>query len=125
MTQVVAPQAGLRLERFGADQVVSRIVFLAVNKRRQPEARAAVGAPAIEMEVLVAASAARQRAIESNDRVLLIFNPDAANEAVLRVLARRSHVEHQATNIAKEFAADIIKFVVGLVESVLVQINHL
>src|SRR5580704_15273770 len=101
MAQVVAPQAGLRFESFRANQVVLRIVFFAINKRRQPQAWAGVGAPAIEMEVLVAASSACQRAIESNDRVLLIFNPDAANEAVLGVLARGwSHVKHQATNVA-------------------------
>ncbi len=71
----------------------------------------------------MAASAARQRAIESNDRVILIFDRDAANETVLGILARGRYVEHQTADVAKEFAAHVIKLIVGLVKAVFVQIK--
>src|SRR5882672_6151958 len=64
-------------------------------------------------------------AIEAHDVVVLIFNPDAPQEAALAGLFLRSYVEHQATHFAEKLAPYVVELVVLFVEAVRVNEDHL
>src|SRR5258708_19023340 len=51
MANVIAPQAGLRLEVQFLRQSVVQIFLFAVHERGQPQAGLGIGAPAVEVEV--------------------------------------------------------------------------
>ena len=125
VTDVVAPQPGLRFEVQFLGQRVVQISFLAVHERRHPLARLHIGAPAVEVEVPAGVPAATVSAVKSNNVVVLIFDPDAAKEPALAGLILRRHVEHQATHFAEEFAAHVIELVVLLVEAIRIDEDHL
>ncbi len=102
-----------------------QIAFLAIHERRQPKPWLYVRAPAIEMEVPAGVPVAAVSAIEANDVIILVFNPDASHEPAMVALFGGCHVENQAAHFAKEFAANIVKLVVLLIEAVGIDKDHL
>src|SRR5580692_3445920 len=125
MSDVVAPQPRLRLEVQLLTHRVVQIALLAIDKGRHPNARLHVRAPAVEVEVPARVPAAAIRAVEAHDVVILIFHPDASQEAALSRLFLRRDVEDQAAHFSQKFALYVVKLVVLLVESVRVYENHL
>src|SRR5579883_11538 len=123
--QVVAPEAGLGLEIELLGNGVVQILFLRVDEGRQPQAGLHVGAPAIEVEIPACVAVAGVGAVEANDVEVLIFHPDAAEEAAAVVLFERGHVENEAANFAQEFAANVVELIVRTVEAVGVEEDHL
>ena len=67
----------------------------------------------------------RVHAVETHDRVALIFRPDAALEAAFAGLRKRREIENEAADFAEEFAADVVDLVVLAVEAVGIDVNHL
>src|SRR5580658_4157363 len=102
-----------------------QILLFAVDERRQPQAGLYVGTPAIEVEKPARVSVTAVCSIEAHYVEILIFHPDAAQETSTIVLFRRRHVEHQTAHLTEEFAANVIEFVVLLVEAVRVNKDHL
>src|ERR1700691_671727 len=73
--QIVAPQAGLRLEANVIAEKIAKIGYLAEDKRRQPKARLHVHAPAIEVKVIAVDAGDRsENAVEANCGVVLILD---------------------------------------------------
>ena len=64
------------------------------------------------MEVIAGLGRAGVGAIEADDVEVLVFDPDAAEEASLAGLGRRGDVKHQAADFAQEFAANVVELVV-------------
>ena len=104
---------------------VVHVAFLAVNERRQPHTGLHVGAPTVKVEVPAGMPAATVSAIEPNDVVVLIFDPDAPQEAALAGLFHRRNVENQAAHFTKKLAPHVIELIVVLVEAVGINENHL
>ncbi len=62
--------------------------------------------------------------VQANDVVILIFDPDAAQEAALACSLFRCDIKHQATYIAKKLAAYVMKVIVLAVEVAAIRIHH-
>src|SRR5258708_40152428 len=84
-----------------------------------------IGALAVEVKMPAGVPAAAVGAVKPDDVVILIFGPDAAQEAALAGLLLRRDVEHQAAHFAEKFAAHVIELVVLLVEAICVDEDHL
>src|SRR5271154_3243045 len=125
MTQVVAPQAGLRLKVQLLVQRVVQIFFFAVDERGNPQSGLHVGAPAIEVEKEGGMAAAAVSAVEANHVEILILYPNASQKAALAGFILGRDVEHQAAHFAKKLATHIIEFIVLFVQSTGIDKNHL
>ena len=123
--EVVAPQAGLRLEHQRLGQSVVDVALFAVDESRQPLIGAGVHAPAIEMEVIAGLGRAGVSAIEADHMEILVLDPDAAQEASLAGMGLRSDIEHQAADFTQKFAANVVELVVLLTETIVIDIDHL
>src|SRR5215813_3644891 len=125
MAEVIAPDAGLRLEVQLFGHRIVQIVFLAIDERRQPQSRLHVRAPAVEVEIPARMSGATVSAIESHNVEVLIFDPDPSEEAALAGLGQRRDVKHQATHFAQKFAFYVVELIMLPVESIGIDENHL
>ena len=104
---------------------IADVTFLGINKRGQPEIRAGVHAPTVKMEIQIGECAAGIGAVESNDRVVLVLDPDAPDEAPFARLLLWSYVKDERAHFPEEFAADVIEIVVLRVQAAVVEVNHL
>src|ERR1700674_5388227 len=77
------------------------------------------------MDVVTRMAAAGVTTVEAHDVKILVFDPDAPQEASHTELFLRRDVEHQAAHFAEEFAAHVIELVVLLVEAIRVDKDHL
>ncbi len=66
----------------------------------------------------------RVRAVEPNDVVVLVFDPNAAQEAAVARALLGGHVEHQAAHVAQEFAAHVAEVIVLAIEVVAIREDH-
>ncbi len=125
MPEAVTPQARLCLEVQLLRQRVVQVSFFAVHKGRHPHAGLQIRAPTVEVEIPAGSPAAAVGAVKTHDVEILIFNPDAPEEAALAGLLHGRDVEHQAAHFADEFSAYVIKLVMLLVKAVRVDEDHL
>ena len=79
--QVVAPDAGLRFECEFVFRAGAEVAFFAVDVGRHPVAGNQVEAPAIHVEEVGVARGRSVGAVQADDVEILIFDPDAAQEA--------------------------------------------
>ena len=122
--QVVSPQAGLRLE---CDLVLcagSKVTFFAVDIGRYPISRYQVQPPAIHVEVVAVARRVSIGSVQADDVEVLIFYPDAAQEAASSGVFFRCYVKYQRADVARELAPDVAEIIVRPVEIVAVGVNH-
>ena len=63
-------------------------------------------------------------AVQTNDVEFLVFHPEAAQEPALAGGFLRRYVEHQAPDIAQEFAPDIVELIVLAIEIAPVRVDH-
>ena len=54
--------------------------------------------------------------VETNDVVVLVFDPDAPFEEAIAGVFFRRNVEHHAANVAQKLAVHVAEVVVGAVE---------
>src|SRR5579862_1397666 len=64
-------------------------------------------------------------AVESDDCIVLVLDPDAPDETPLPGLLFGRYVKNKGAHFSEEFAADIIEIVALRIQTVVVQINHL
>src|ERR1700733_7649090 len=102
-----------------------QFAFFAVDEGGEPKIGLHVGAPAVKVEIPAGVATAAVSAVETHHVVILILNPDASEEAAFAGLFTGSYVEHQAAHFTEEFAAHVIEFIVGLIETIGVDENHL
>ena len=81
--EIVSPNARLGLERGLILHAGAEVAFFAVDVSRNPVARNQVQAPAIHVEEERVPRGGRVRAVKADDIVILVFNPDAAEETPL------------------------------------------
>ena len=112
LLQVVAPDAGLRFESDLVFHACAEVAFFAVNVSRHPVAGNQVEAPAIHVEEVGIARGRIISAVEPDNVIFLIFNPEAAEEAPSAGVLLGCDVEHQAAHVAEKFAANVVKLVV-------------
>ena len=99
--------------------------FFGIDIGWQPQARAHLHAPAIE--VVVPQPLLRygtEHAVESHDVVFLIFHPDTSLEPADFLVVFRLHIEYQAAHFAQEFAAHVFKVVGRAIEALGVDVAH-
>src|ERR1700739_2874570 len=125
MAHVIAPQARLRLEVQFLGQRIVQIVFLAVHEGRYPHTWLDVRAPAVEMEIPAGMPAAAVGAVEADYVVILVFHPDAPEEAAFSGPFLWRYVKNQAAHFAEKLPAHIVELVMLLVEAVCIDENHL
>ena len=77
------------------------------------------------MEIQIGEGAAGIRAVETNDREILILDPDAPDEASIARFFLWSDIKNERAHFPEEFAADVIEIVVLRVQPAVVEINHL
>ena len=118
MLQVVSPQARLPFHADLADKVIFHVGVFGVNQRGQPQSRLHIHAPAIKMEIEVAAALRLIRAVHADDVVLLIFNPDTAYEVRSFYLFVWNNVEDERAHVAQKFLPEIFQVVVLDIEAV-------
>src|SRR5579863_2322644 len=110
-----------------AEQIL-QVHFLGVYVVRKPQIGLDVSPPAIKMTAEIAFEingvVRGVNAVESDDKIFLIFRPNAAAEATLAGFGKRGHVEDDATNAAEEFPPDVIEVIMLSVEFVRVYVNH-
>src|SRR5262249_26826883 len=125
VAQVISPNPRLcpevKLFAYG----VVKFAFLAIDEGGQPETGLQVGAPAIKMEIPAGVPIAAVSAVEPYDVVILVFHPDASEEAAFSSLFQRRHVEHQAADFTEKLLPHVIELVVLLVEAVRIDEDHL
>ena len=122
--QVIAPDAGLRLECVLVLHARAEVAFFAVNVGRHPVAGNQVQAPAIHVEEYSVARRGSVGSVEAHDVESLIFDPDAAHEAALAGVLFGGHIEHEAAHVAEEFATNIGEAIVFAVEVGMIGIDH-
>src|SRR5258708_3924156 len=110
-SSVVSPEPCLRFILSGLRKRERRGILLGINKRRQPKIRARVHAPTVKMEFQIRKFVSCKGAIESNDRVFLVLDPDSPDEASIAGLLLWSYVKDQRAHFTQEFAADVIKII--------------
>src|SRR5579871_541314 len=110
--KVIAPDAGLGFERDLALHAGAEIAFFAVDVSRNPVARDQVQPPAVHVEEVRIARSRSVGSVQAHDVEALILNPHAAQEAATARALLGCHVEHEATDIAEKFAADVVKVIV-------------
>src|ERR1700688_3128122 len=125
MAKIVTPQAGLRFEVELLGQSVMEFAFFAVDEGGKPKIWLHVGAPAVKVKIPTGVPAAAVSAIEAHHVVILIFNPDASEEAAFAGLWTGGHVEHEAAHFSEKFTAHVIELVVLFIEAIGVDENHL
>src|SRR5262249_35042944 len=64
-------------------------------------------------------------AVKAHDVVILVFHPDASEEAAFSGLLEGGYVENQATNLAEKLPPHVVELVVLLVEPIRVEEDHL
>ena len=64
-------------------------------------------------------------AIETDDVIVLIFDPNAAQKPALARFWKRGHVEYQAPDFTQEFSAHVIELVVLRIEAAGIDEDHL
>src|ERR1700726_949802 len=104
--QVVAPEPRLRLVMKRLTDTVFEIGLLGIDKRRQPDAGAEVLAPAVKVQVITGSWMRIVSAVEADDVVVLIFDPDAAEEPAFAGVFLGGNVPDDAAYFAEELAAD-------------------
>src|ERR1019366_6238343 len=104
-----------------ADQVR----LFAVDIGRQPLIVAHVQAPAIEVYVLAILGMRPVGPIKAHNAVLLVFDPDTADEHCLRLRLLWLNIDDQSSHIAQKLATDKSEIVVLPVESRHVHDDHL
>ena len=122
----VAPEAGERFEvRFVNLHEVRQLGFFAVDFVGQPEVRAGVDAPAIEVHIHVAGRRTTVGSVEAHDVAAAVFNPDIADEVAAASAFQRSDREDERADIAEEFAAQEVELIVIAVEGSAIEQHHL
>src|SRR5712664_501246 len=125
MSEVIAPEARLRLKVELFRQIVVHVLFFAVHEGRHPHTRLHIRTPAVKVEPPAGMSVAAVCAVEPHNIEILVFHPDAAEKPALAALFLWGDVKYQAAHFAEEFAAHVVELVVLFVESVGVEENHL
>ena len=122
--QVIAPEPRLRLVMERLTDTVFEIGLLGINKRRQPHAGAKVLPPAVKVQIITGSRMRIVSAVEANDVVVLIFDPDAAEEPALAGVFLGGDVHDDAAYFPKELAADESVIVIPALE-ILIEDHHL
>ena len=104
---------------------IRRRAFLGINKRGQPEIRPGVHAPAVKVKIQIGKGTAGIGAVESNDREVLVLDPNAPDETAFARFFIRGYVKDERAHFSEEFAADVVEIVVLRVQAAVVEINHL
>src|ERR1700752_5019628 len=100
LAEVVAPQAGLCLERELLGGGIVQVALLAIDKGWKPLILARVDAPAVKMEIVVRPDRAHKSAVESHNVIVVVLHPEAAHKTTLGGLFLRGHVETQTAYFA-------------------------
>src|SRR6516164_11351556 len=120
MADVIAPDSRLPLEaQLTVAQEVSIVGLLDVDIGGQPEPRAHVFAPAVEVEEDIGSGRRRVRSVKTDNVVVLVFHPDAADKASGKLWFCLD-VEDKATHVAQEFTADVSEIIVPAIEALIV-----
>src|SRR5260370_25101478 len=122
--QVVAPKPRLRVVMQRLTNTVFEIGLLGIDKRRQPDARAEVLPPAVKVQVIAGSRMRIVSAIEADDVVVLIFDPDAAEEPALASVFLGGNIHDNAAYFAEELAADESEVVIPALK-ILIEDYHL
>src|SRR5712692_5041920 len=77
------------------------------------------------MEVELRVRAPGVGAVKPDDVVVLVLDPDAAEEPSFAGFRQRRHVEDQAAHLAQEFTAHVVKVLVLAVKVVHIEVYHL
>ena len=124
LLQVVSPYAGLRLECILVFHPSAEVAFFAVDVGGNPVSRNQIQAPAIHMEEERIPRRRSIRSVQAHNVVILILDPDPAQESSLAGILLRSDVEHEAAHIAEKFAANVVELVVIAVKVGAVGVDH-
>src|SRR5690242_13829795 len=122
--QIIAPEAGLSFEAQAVGHTVMQFRFFAVNIGGQPEARPHIQTPTVKVKIKTVARGGAIRAVETDDIVILIFNPNPPHETAATSVLLRLDVDHKATHLSQKFSSNESKIVVFALE-VIVYDYHL
>src|ERR1700674_862047 len=103
-------------------QTILQIGLLGINKRRQPDAGAKVLTPAIKVQVIAGSRMRIVSAIEADDVVVLVLDPDAAEEPALAGAFPGCDIHGDAAYFAEELPANESEVVI-LALKILIE-NH-
>src|SRR5208282_3668340 len=122
--QVVTPEPRLRLVIQRLPQSILQIRFFGINHRGQPYPGPQVLPPAIKVQVITGARMRVVSAIEANDVVILVLDPDTAKKPAFASVLLRRHVHHYAAYFAQKFPPHEREIVV-LTLKILIEHYHL
>src|SRR6202521_5810705 len=105
-------------------QTVLEIGLLGINKRRQPDAGAKVLTPAIKVQVIAGSRMRIVSAIEADDVVVLVLDPDPAEEPALAGVFLGCDIHDDAAYFAEKLAADETEIVIPALK-ILIHDHHL
>src|ERR1022692_288612 len=124
LLEVVAPDAGLGFESNLIFHASAEVAFFAVDVGGHPVSRNQVQSPAIHVEEVGIPRRRSIGTVEADDAKVLVFHPDAPEEASLAGVLLGCYVEYQAADVAQEFAADVVELIVRTVEVGAIGIDH-
>ncbi len=119
MFQVIGPQPCLAFHVESAGNGVLGIGLFGIDVSRKPQSGLHVDPPAIEVEEGIQAGARFVSSIEANDVVVLVLDPDAAQEVRAFDVFFRDHVEDQRAYVSEELLAKILQLIVIFIELVI------
>src|SRR4029077_13958256 len=100
----------------GVRKASLQVRFFAVDVRRQPGSGAHVEAPTVEVEVSSHLGLREVGAVEADDIVILVFDPDTPLKAPRRGLRFGLDINHETANFAEELPAHKREVVILLLE---------
>ena len=108
----------------GFCQAGLQVRFFCVDIRRKPGPGAHVHPPTLEMEKEIDFWCGKVSSVETNDVVVLIFDPDSTQEARCLFTFAGLNIDHQASNFTQKFTPNKVELVIALLE-IAVEHHHL
>src|SRR5664279_122388 len=93
---------------------------MAVNVDGQPDSRAKVLAPAIEVDIKIPKGRIDAGAIQADNRIVVLLNPDAPMKRPALRRSKRMDIDDQTMDVAQVFPAHGLKDVVVAIEVILI-----
>src|ERR1039458_7442754 len=100
--EVVAPQPGL----CPVTESLAAVRLLAVNVDRQPQSGLKILAPAIKVEIKVPTPGIDSRAVQANNRVVMVLHPNTPCKSSYGLGVERMDINCQAADVTQVFPAN-------------------